>query len=372
MKKIVSILKRVFIVIFFLVLIVSLGIFMVKYLNPTIGKAPDASKIKSSNFNGKTFINPIPTKAGGLGDAPKIIKDYVTRKVESSPKSTYLFNEQKNDSIGNGKVHLNWLGHAAVLLEKNNQYILLDPMLGERASPFSFMGPKRYSPSPIAPEDLPEIEAVVISHDHYDHLDYSTIKTIHPKVKMFLVPLGVGATLRYWDVPDSKIKEMDWHNNYQTDNFNITATPARHFSGRLFTQNNTLWASWVIDYSDEKVYFGGDTGIFNGFKDIGDKYGPFDLSLIPIGAYNPSWHDIHMDPIEGIDAFHQLGGGKFLPIHWGTFDLAIHSWYEPIELLTASDQINKENLITPKPGEWITPSTYLPNLDWWKEYSNKF
>jgi len=372
MKKILKLLKRLIIGILFIVLLSIITAYMVKYLNASIGKAPDSSTINSTNYDGSTFINPIETKAGGFGEAPKIIKDYIRRNNEGTPNESYNFKEVRTDSIGNGKVHVNWLGHAAVLLEKNNQYILLDPMLGERASPFTFMGPKRYNPSPISPEDLPNVEAVVISHDHYDHLDYETIKKIHHKVKVFLVPLGIGATLKYWGVPQEKIKELDWHENFKTESFTITATPARHFSGRFFSRNNTLWASWVIDYKDENIYFGGDTGIFQGFTDIGEKYGPFDLSLIPIGAYNESWHDIHMNPAEGINAFQQLGGGKLLPVHWGTFDLAIHSWYEPIELLTNSDQINNNDLVTPLPGEWINPSYYQSDLNWWKKYSNDF
>ena len=345
---------------------------MIKYLNPAIGKAPIAKDIKSPNFDGKLFINPIPTKAGGLADMPKIVKDYIFRKEEGSPIGEYNFTEKNRDSIGNGKTHINWLGHAAVLIEKNNQYILLDPMLGERASPISFMGPKRFNPSPIAPDDLPEISAVVISHDHYDHLDYPTIKKIHQKVEIFLVPLGVGKTLEYWGVPKEKIKEMDWHDAHKTSFYEITATPARHFSGRYFTQNNTLWASWVINLGDDVIFFGGDGGIFDGFEAIGEKYGPFDLSLMPIGAYNDAWHDIHMNPEEAIDAFNQVNRGKFLPIHWGTFDLALHSWYDPIKRLIESEAIAKEELITPLPGEWIHYNNYQSNFDWWKQYSKDF
>jgi len=370
--KIKKSLKRLLQVVLFLIVFIVSVTYMIKYLNPAIGRAPDTKSINSANFDGKVFINPVPTTAGSFSDAPSILKDYLSRKAESAPQGEFLFKERGKDSLNNGNTHINWLGQAAVLIEKNGAYILLDPMLGERASPFSFMGPKRYNPSPIQPEDLPTIEAVVISHDHYDHLDYETIKVIHEKVEVFLVPLGIGNTLIHWGVPASKIREMDWHDSFRTANFNFIATPARHFSGRYFTRNNTLWASWVLEMGEEKIYFGGDTGTFDGFKDIGDKYGPFDISLMPIGAYNDSWHDIHMNPAEAIDAFNQINKGKFLPIHWGTFDLALHSWYEPIQLLTSAKEIQKDELVTPLPGEWIDYKSYQSDINWWKKYSKDF
>lgn len=370
--KINKFFRRLLKIIAVIIIFIVATTYMIKYLNPSIGRAPVAKNIKSSNFDGKVFINPIPTTAGSLGDMPKIMKDYISRKAESAPIRDFNFTEKGKDSIGNGKTHINWLGHAAVLIEKNNRYILLDPMLGERASPFSFLGPKRYNPSPIPPEDLPDIEAVVISHDHYDHLDYETIKKIHSKVSVFLIPVGIGRTLEYWGVPKEKIIEMDWHQSYKTESFEIIATPARHFSGRFLSRNNTLWASWVLNLGDDSIYFGGDTGIFDGFEEIGEKYGPFDLSLMPIGAYNDAWHDIHMNPEEAIDAFNQMKRGKFIPIHWGTFDLALHSWYDPIHRLTESMEIKKAELLTPLPGEWINYNTYSSDHFWWKKYSNDF
>ena len=250
---------------------------------------------------------------------------------------------------------------------------LLDPMFGQVAAPHPWLGSNRYNRNlPIEIASLPKIDGVFISHDHYDHLDYETIQKIHPKVDVFLVPLGIGRTLEHWGVPKGKIKEMDWHQSHHTNNFNITATPARHFSGRYFSRNNTLWASWVIDFGDDKIYFGGDTGIFEGFKELGKQYGPFDLSLMPIGAYNDAWHDIHMNPEEAIDAFNQINRGRFIPIHWGTFDLALHSWYDPIKRLTESNDISKEELITPLPGEWINYEIYKSDFSWWKKYSKDF
>lgn len=370
--KIKKVLKRLLRVVLFIVVFIFATILMIKYLNPAIGRAPIAENIESPNFDGKLFINPVPTKSASFKNVPDIVKNYIFKKEEGSPTGNFDFTEKNRESLGNGKTHINWLGHAALLIEKNNQYILLDPMLGERASPFSFTGPKRYNPSPIAPEDLPDISVLILSHDHYDHMDYPTIKKIHQKVGIFLVPLGVGATLEHWGVPKAKIKEMDWHDSHTSDFCEITATPARHFSGRYLTQNNTLWASWVIKLGEEVIYFGGDSGIFDGFEAIGDQYGPFDLSLMPIGAYHEAWHDIHMNPKEAIDAFNQVKRGKFLPIHWGTFDLALHSWYDPIERLVESKDLSKEELITPLPGEWFEYNDYQSDHNWWKKYTKKY
>ena len=371
-----KILKNIFKGLLFLVAFCLVGYYMIKYFNSAVGKAPEsASMEKSPHYKDGKFQNMIPTSSADFGDMPKVIKAYITRKVESAPNKDYLFTESntallKNDSLNT--IKYNWLGHAAILMEQKGKYILLDPMLGKRASPFSFLGPKRYSKPPILSEDLPDLEAVIFSHDHYDHLDYPTIKAIEKKTKKFYVPLGVGASLLYWGVPQEKIVECSWWDQkVQKGDITITATPARHFSGRLFSQNNTFWASWVIEWGEEKVYFGGDTGIFDGFEEIDQKLGPFDMALLPIGAYNEAWHDIHMDPKEAIDAFKQMRAKKIFPIHWGTFDLALHSWYEPIEqLIELSDQ-DSIPLITLPQGEWFTKDDHATDQNWWKRYSNE-
>ncbi len=245
-------------------------------------------------------------------------------------------------------------------------------MLGERASPFSFLGPKRYSPPPILADNLPELEAVIYSHDHYDHLDYTTILALKDKTKLFYVPLGVAASLKSWGIPTSQIKEFSWWDQFsQAHDITITATPARHFSGRLLNQNNTFWASWVIEWGSEKIYFGGDTGIFDGFKEIDERFGPFDVAFLPIGAYNQAWHDIHMNPEEAIAAFQQMSAKKLFPIHWGTFDLALHSWYEPIDELVKLSRSKDIPLITLPQGRWFSTTEDKIDPDWWKHYSKE-
>jgi L-ascorbate metabolism protein UlaG (beta-lactamase superfamily) len=348
--------------------------YMVKYLQPSIGKAPDQSEMEKSPYykDGK-FQNVVLTSSADFKQAPSIFKDYWNRKAESKPNEEYIFNEQGQEKVQNdttGNLYVNWLGHAALLLQKKGKYILTDPMLSKRASPFSFLGPKRYNSSPIAIEDLPELEAIIISHDHYDHLDYETITKIKNRTKFFYVPLGVAASLIYWGVDPAKIKEFTWYDSHlQNDDLRITATPARHFSGRLLSQNNTFWASWVIEWGDDTIYFGGDTGIFDRFAEIDKQFGPFDIAFMPIGAYNPAWHDIHMNPEEAVDAFLQMRANTLFPIHWGTMDLALHSWYEPIEDFVNLSKDQNLPLISTPQGLWFSLNESEFDLNWWRKYS---
>lgn len=360
----------------FIVAFILTGYYMVKYFKPSVGKAPETTKMQESPYyqEGK-FQNVVPTSSADFSQMPGILKKYFTRKAESAPTKAYQFteiNRSEMEADTSGHIYYNWLGHAAILMQKEGKYILLDPMLGQRASPFTFLGPKRYSAPPIATEDLPELEAVIFSHDHYDHLDYETILKLKEKTKYFYVPLGVSASLEYWGVPSEKIKECSWWDQHkQTSEITITATPARHFSGRLLSQNNTFWASWVIEWGTEKVYFGGDTGIFDGFSEIDEKLGPFDIALLPIGAYNEAWHDIHMNPEEAVDAFQQMRAKRFFPIHWGTFDLALHSWYEPIKDLISISEDKNIPLISLPQGQWFNSEVSNQDKNWWVQYSNE-
>lgn len=344
---------------------------MVRYLYKPFGRAPEAEAFQHLPYyqNGK-FQNPIATPMLKLTEGWPVMKRYLARDVEKLPSGSYRFTEQALPTDNGESVQLNWLGHAGVLIRSGNTYLLTDPVLMERASPFSFAGPARFFPSPIAPADIPELEGVIISHDHYDHLGYETITAIQHKVKRFFVPLGVGETLRYWGVPEEKIIEMSWWQTYKGDSFKITAAPARHFSGRFLTQNNTFWASYAIVLGGQKIYFGGDSGYFGGYEEIGQKLGPFDLSLMPIGAYDTAWANIHLNPQEAVQAHQEVQGGILLPTHWGTFDLALHSWYEPMELLIQEAAKAGVPLISPQPGQWIglTSST---KPDWWRIYRTK-
>lgn len=376
LSLLMKILKGFAIGILSLGVIFTIGYFMIKHLLPSVGQAPEPTEMEKSPYyqDGK-FQNIIETKSADFSQMPGIMKDYIKRKAEGAPSSDYVFQESNRDLLiqdTSGSIHYNWLGHAAVLMEKDSKYILLDPMLGRRASPFSFLGPQRYSAPPILAEDLPDLEAVIYSHDHYDHLDYETVLKIKDKTKFFYVPLGVAATLLKWGVKQTQIRELSWWDQANQEyDITITATPARHFSGRLLSQNNTFWASWVIKWGNENVYFGGDTGIFDGFEEIDEKLGPFDMAILPVGAYNDAWHDIHMNPEEAAKAFGQMRAEKLLPIHWGTFDLALHSWYEPIQDLIKYSEKQNLPLITLPQGRWFSKSDYPKDVYWWKPYSKE-
>lgn len=262
-----------------------------------------------------------------------------------------------------------WLGHATVLLELDGQRILTDPMLSERASPFQFIGPERFHPSPIALKDLAGIDAVVISHNHYDHLDEATIRHLAPQGTDFYVPLGVGTHLLDWDVPAAQIHEMDWWDEETRGNLSLVATPSRHYSGRgLADYKGTLWASWALIGPKHRVFFSGDSGYGSLFRDIGAGVGPFDLTLIKIGSYGPgqSWIDIHMSAEDAILSHQDLQGQRMLPIHWGTFNLGIHAWDEPIRRATAAAIEKQVEMITPKLGETVDINAPYTNTPWWK------
>lgn len=245
-----------------------------------------------------------------------------------------------------------WLGHNSVLLKLGAHYVLTDPMFAERSSPYSFIGPKRFHPLPVNPQDLPVIDAVVVSHDHQDHFDESTVRALAPRVRGFYVPLEVGQYLREWGIPQEKIFELNWWETKTVGELKITCTPSRHISGRtLFANDLTLWASWAFEWRGRRIFFGGDTGFLPQFKEIGERLGPFELTLMPIGAYDEYWAGIHMTPEESLQAHALVRGQKFLPIHWGTFDLSRHAWDEP--LLRLKRAAGDVPLVLPIPGEVI-------------------
>ncbi|SME96052.1 MBL fold metallo-hydrolase [Streptomyces sp. Amel2xC10] len=270
-------------------------------------------------------------------------------------------------------LRLTWMGHSGVLAEIDGQRVLFDPVWGERCSPFAFVGPKRLHPVPLPLAALGPVDVVVISHDHYDHLDLPTIKALAGTDTLFAVPLGVGAHLEHWGVSADRLRELDWHEATKVGGLTLTATPARHFCGRgLRNTQHTLWASWVVEGERHRIYHSGDTGYFDGFKEIGASHGPFDATMIQIGAYSDFWPDIHMTPEEGVRAHLDLQGGEptgvLLPIHWATFNLATHAWTDPGEGTLASARAVGAPVALPRPGEPFEPGgESVPDRPWWRD-----
>ncbi|GHE99036.1 Zn-dependent hydrolase [Amycolatopsis deserti] len=264
-------------------------------------------------------------------------------------------------------LHITWYGHASSLIEIDGRKVLVDPVWGRRVSPSRFVGPKRMHEPPHQLSELPELDVIIVSHDHYDHLDRPTVVRLAKTQRApFVVPLGVGAHLRRWRIPAERIIELDWDESVSVGGVEVTASAAQHFSGRAFTRNNTLWASWIVARSGRKVFYTADSGYFEGYRTIGEKYGPFDAALVQIGAYHPAWPDIHMTPEEGVAAHRDVRGGLLIPVHWGTFRLAMHGWSEPAERAWSEAKAHDVALAIPRPGERIDVDAPKPIDPWWQ------
>lgn len=268
-------------------------------------------------------------------------------------------------------LRITWLGHSTLLLEVDGAVILVDPVWGERASPFNWLGPERFLPPPLPFDELPRIDAIVISHDHYDHLDFPTVRRFVDRDVPFIVPLGVGAHLEHWGIPATRIIELEWWQEHAVGDLRLVATPARHFSGRsMFMRDRdcTLWAGWAVLGPSHKLYYSGDTAMFPGFRDIGERLGPFDVTMIESGAYNAMWADVHLGPEQAVKAHTMVGGDTMIPVHWGLFDLALHSWTEPIERVLAAASAAGVTVHAPRPGESFEPGADSPATEpWWPQ-----
>lgn len=265
-------------------------------------------------------------------------------------------------------LRVTWMGHSTLVIEIDGVRVLTDPVFGDFASPVSFAGRKRFHPPPVKIAELPPIDIVIQSHDHYDHLCKPSIRELAKMRVPFVTSLGVGERLERFGVDPSLITELDWWETHTIKNgISFVATPAQHFSGRgLRDRNATLWSSWVIASANRKIFFSADTGLTTELEEIAQRLGPFDLTLIEIGASNPAWADIHLGPVNAMSAFEMLGRGTFLPIHWGTFDLALHKWDEPVETLLGIAERNGARVITPPPGRAIEPSSVDEVTPWWR------
>lgn len=260
-----------------------------------------------------------------------------------------------------------WFGHSTVLLNMNGKIILIDPVFSAGAAPFVFLVPRFQKPV-LSLEELPEVDYIVISHDHYDHLDMESIQFFKNKKNRFVVPLGVGSHLMGWGVPAERITELDWWEGYKDRDLEFIATPAQHFSGRTGIKNDTtLWASWVLRNGEKSIYFSGDSGYDDHFKEIGDKYGPFDLAFLENGQYNDKWPEVHMHPEETIDAYFDLKAQRYFPIHWAMFKLAYHPWYDPVTRIQKAAKGKEVHLVTPIIGEVVVIGDRYVNKTWWDD-----
>lgn len=310
---------------------------------------------------------PTNTQASFFG----ILKRFLTeRKIDASPKVPLPIKELTREQLlqlpDDGLFTIR-LGHSSILLKVYGEFWLIDPVFSKRASPFSFMGPRRFHRPPIALADLPPIDKVLISHNHYDHLDKKTIRRLRSRVSYFLVPSGVEQDLVRWGVERDQILSFSWWQELSIEQGLVAFTPAHHFSGRGLTDGNrSLWGSWVIKTPHESLFFSGDSGYFPGFRQIGQKYGPFDLAMIETGAYDRDWPAVHMTPEQSVQAHIDLKGHHMMPIHNGTFDLAFHAWYEPLERVTQAADLKGVRLSTPIPGDILDVREPIVSLRWWQ------
>ena len=324
----------------------------------------------SPQFDGGRFVNRYPSgyRAPGDVDRPDL-KGFLFGGENRTPPAPLPSADPRHgwsrrDESG---LRVTWLGHSTVLVEIDGRRVLTDPVWGPRASPLSFLGPKRFQPVPVPIEALPPLDAIVISHDHYDHLDYPSVRALAKLRVPIVTSLGVGVHLEAWGVPPELITELDWWEEARLPGLTLTAAPAHHFSGRsLGDRNATLWSSFVIQGEQHSVYFGGDGGLSPLFAEIGRRLGSFDLVMMEIGAFHPSWGAVHLGPDNALEAWRQIGSGRFLPIHWGTFNLAMHAWDDPAERLFAHAP---EGLLMPCIGQPVEPA-HIGSLEpWWRGVS---
>ncbi|MFC4779136.1 MBL fold metallo-hydrolase [Paenibacillus sp. GCM10023252] len=298
-----------------------------------------------------------------------LLRDYMKRNTNRRPSALISMDTPQLDHIPADGAVVSWFGHSAFFLQLGGQKLLIDPMLGKAPSPLPIFGSSRYSGKPpIEVSQLPQIDAVLISHDHYDHLDAGTIKGLKNKVKRFFVPIGVAARLVKWGISPDHIQELNWWEETTYEGLKLACTPARHFSGRgLFDRDSTLWCSWVIEGGDTKVFYSGDSGYDDHFREIGERYGPFDLTLMECGQYDERWSAIHMMPEETVQAHIDVNGRILIPVHWGAFTLALHTWTDPIDRAIRAAAGREVLVATPRIGQLMNINgTEYPSEAWWR------
>lgn len=332
-------------------------------------RMPSTDTSASPHHRDGKFRNAAPRHAPSLRQTLSIAWRMLTQKpdttVPRSPIPVQALSAAMLDAAPDASLFR--LGHSTLLLKLAGEFWLTDPVFSKRASPVQWAGPKRFHSPPISIAELPSIKGVILSHDHYDHLDRAAVLELAPKVEMFITPLGVGDRLIAWGIPPEKVRQLDWWQQTSLAGVRLVATPAQHFSGRTFGDgNSTLWASWVILAGDLRVFFSGDTGYHAGFKTIGERFDPFDVTFMETGAYDPQWPEVHMQPEQTLQAHLDLRGRWLMPLHNGTFDLAMHSWHEPFDRILALAQAHEVPLATPAMGERLSLTHPQTGERWWQ------
>jgi L-ascorbate metabolism protein UlaG (beta-lactamase superfamily) len=333
-----------------------------------IGTLPDAAQTardaKSPEWRDAKFENPLPMYTNVKGGVLQMLKSAPGEEPDApvpTMDSSALYKAPPPSGL-----RVTWFGHSSMLLEIDGTNIVVDPLWSERASPFSWLGPKRWYEPPVSIDHLPHVDAVIVSHDHYDHLDRASIQAFNALGVRFIVPLGVGSHLRGWGVPADRITELDWWQNAKVGNLTIVSTPSRHASGRLSARSDvTLWTGYALIGKQHRVFYSGDTGFNDTFADVGTKYGPFDVSLIESGQYDAQWPDWHLGPEQAMKVHEEVRGKVLIPVHWGLIKLAHHAWTEPPERILAAAKCSHAEVLVPEPGQAVEPTLHPVVPRWW-------
>ncbi len=331
------------------------------------GGARRARMTASPQWRGDHFVNPQPL----VNDNLRALTNYFKASPHTSPAGplpAVTGDARRFQTPPPTGLRVTWFGHSSVLVEIDGHRVLTDPIWSERASPFTSIGPRRWYAPPLALAELPPIDAVVISHDHYDHLDRATIQAMKDWSTIFVVPLGIGAHLAYWGIPEARIVELDWWDETRVGDLRIVCAPARHASGRVVIDTDgKLWSGWALIGTKHRTYYSGDTGLFPAMREIGARLGPFDLTMIEAGQYGSAWPDWHLGPEQAVVAHGMVRGRVMLPVHWGKFALAYHAWTEPIERVLVAGVKAGATILIPKPGQSVEPEAPPAPEHWWPD-----
>lgn len=333
------------------------------------GKAPEGARLEamkaSPQWDGSAFENAQPL----WNDLWGSVDEGFSPDEHDGPSETPPLVHVEPDRFDTPtELRVTWLGHSTMIIEIDRRRFLVDPVWGEATAPVTWFGPIRWYPPPLDLEDIPPVDAILISHDHYDHLDHPTIVALHDRDTTFVCPLGVGAHLEYWGVAAEKIVELDWWERHAFEDVELVMTPARHASGRqVFDQNRTLWGGYALLGPRHRAYYSGDTGLFDALEEIGERLGPFDVTMIEVGQYAQAWPDWHLGPEQAVTAHRLVRGNVMIPVHWGLFTLAPHGWTEPIERTVVAARKEDVTLACPRPGENVVPDALGAVEPWWPD-----